>query len=128
MKNLHGEIKMSINAKVNDLIQEISKLSKLQPNEFKIFRQGKELVFADYASKTIGHLPLLSDKEKRFLLNCSCDTSLEWLRRQIYEGGVNINCQDRVSIPFNYYYFIHIYYCFIMINFCLFVYFVCIVH
>ena len=71
---------------------------------------------------------LLSDKEKRFLLNCSCDTSLEWLRRQIYEGGVNINCQDRVSIPFNYYYFIHIYYCFIMINFCLFVYFVCIVH
>jgi hypothetical protein len=63
LKHIQCELKLSMNTKVSDLIQELCKITKLSSSEFKIFRQGKEINVSEYANKTIGHFPLLSEKE-----------------------------------------------------------------
>jgi hypothetical protein len=63
LKHIQCELKLSMNTKVSDLIQELCKITKLSSSEFKVFRQGKEINVSEYANKTIGHFPLLSEKE-----------------------------------------------------------------
>eukprot|EP01040_Poterioochromonas_malhamensis_P002309 gene2309-2454_t len=62
LKNLHTEIKIRVHAKIQELINEIARVIKLAPNEFKVFRLGKELLSSEY-NKSISQFHLLSEKE-----------------------------------------------------------------
>jgi ubiquitin C-terminal hydrolase len=67
IKSFNGEISLRLGETVEDLFNAVAKELKLTPHEIKIFRQGKEILPAEFR-KTISQLPMCAGERSTLVV------------------------------------------------------------